>query len=72
MKYDEIEKTKEFIEILPIAEEMTKTLLTKKGIYEDIPNYIIMYWNMKKKVLKENFNIDWHTPEELNPDVIFD
>ena len=30
------------------------------------------YWAYKKKILKEKFNIDWKTPQELNHDVRFD
>ena len=30
------------------------------------------YWARKKKLLKEHYNIDWKTPQELNPDIIFD
>ncbi len=29
-------------------------------------------WRERKRLLKELYNIDWKTPEELNPFVIFD
>lgn len=29
-------------------------------------------WNTQKMVLKRDYNIDWKTPAELNPDVIYD
>ncbi len=71
MIYDEIEKTEEFKKILPLVEKLTQLQLEKKGINSDTPNYIIIYWNVKKNILKDNFNIDWKTPEELNPDTLF-
>lgn len=30
------------------------------------------YWNIKKRILKEKYNIEWHSPPELNPRVRFD
>ncbi len=32
--------------------------------------YII--WARKKQLLKEIYNIDWKTPAELNPGIMFD
>jgi hypothetical protein len=29
-------------------------------------------WRRKKQILKEEFGIDWFTPKEMNPGVIFD
>ncbi|MBO6005956.1 MAG: hypothetical protein J6P49_03765 [Paludibacteraceae bacterium] len=29
-------------------------------------------WGLKKRLLKTKHNIDWQTPAELNPDVLFD
>ena len=46
--------------------------MNDKKIFEDIPGYNTIFWNLKKKILKEKYNIDWQTPEELEPDVIFD
>ena len=31
-----------------------------------------IYWSIKKDILKEKYNIEWHSPPELNPQVIFD
>ena len=30
------------------------------------------YWEAKKKILKEDYGIDWMTPAELNPDNCYD
>ena len=29
-------------------------------------------WRMQKKVLKRDYSINWKSPSELNPDVMFD
>ena len=29
-------------------------------------------WSLQKRILKEKYGITWHTPAELNPDIIFD
>ena len=29
-------------------------------------------WPTKKRILKEKYNIDWKTPSEMNPDIMFD
>lgn len=34
--------------------------------------FIHVYWETKQQVLKEEFDIDWSTPNELNPDILFD
>ncbi len=30
------------------------------------------YWNCKKKILKDDYGIDWKTPDEMNPEICFD
>ncbi len=31
-----------------------------------------VFWNTKKKLLKEKYGIDWRSPREMNPHIIFD
>ena len=33
--------------------------------------YIDIYWNIKKEILKETYNINWKSPKELNPNIIY-
>ena len=43
--------------------------------YMQVPPYMGYcnnYWSAKKEILKEKYNIDWYTPAEENPDVIYD
>jgi len=32
----------------------------------------IYFWNLKKKILKEKYKIDWKTPKEENPGTMYD
>lgn len=34
--------------------------------------FIHIIWDTKQKILKQKYNIDWKTPAELNPQVMFD
>lgn len=34
--------------------------------------YCHSYWDTKKQILKEKYNIDWYTPAEENPNTIYD
>jgi hypothetical protein len=34
--------------------------------------YCHIFWETKKKILKEKYGIDWKSPAEMNPDVFFD
>lgn len=31
-----------------------------------------IYWPTRKRILKEKYNIDWKTPPEENPGVLYD
>ncbi|MGN1000541.1 MAG: hypothetical protein ACI4OG_01230 [Bacilli bacterium] len=67
-----IEDTEEYRKIEPTLEKMISSYLNEVGIDEYSAGYISIYFGVKKKILKEVFNIDWTTPEEENPDCIFD
>jgi hypothetical protein len=34
--------------------------------------FVNIVWETKQRLLKSKYGIDWHTPAELNPQVIFD
>ncbi len=38
---------------------------------ESTQPFALRYWEQKKKVLKEDFDIDWKTPAEMNPHIRF-
>ena len=50
---------------------MVNKYLEERKIYENTPGYISIFWSIKKRFFKEVYNLEWQSPEELNPDVIF-
>lgn len=34
--------------------------------------YCHLYWATKKRILKEKYSIDWKSPAELNPHILYD
>lgn len=71
MKKDPIENTTIYQKVSLLVDEMAELELKQKGIQEGMPNYLSIYWGIRKRILKDTFQIDWHTPEELNPESIF-
>lgn len=67
MKCDNLEKKykKEFKTVQEILDEEFKDRKYLFGICHAI-------WARKKQLLKEMYNIDWKSPAELNPHIIFD
>lgn len=72
IKYDPIEDTKEYKDIADELEEK----INCKMILLDMPTSAMgschFYWTIKKSILKEDYDIDWKSPEELNLNIIFD
>ena len=71
MKRDPIEETQEFknalVKIQSELDELNKEL-DERGMNMGSCH---IYWARKKKLLKE-LGIDWKTPAECNPHIIFD
>lgn len=66
---DPVEKTNEFLEVRYDVEARVDEILNRE-LNEDLP-FCIRYWNTKKRVLKEEFSLDWKTPQEMNPGIRF-
>ena len=66
---DPVENTAEYqsikAELEGLIEEQLKNCPRGLG-------YCHVYWRTKKRILKEKYNIDWRSPAELNPHIIFD
>lgn len=71
LKRDPIEETEEFKKIEKSVNEEVENLLEQQGVKKQL-GYVHIYQNLKKKILKEKYDIEWKTIEEMNPDVIFD
>lgn len=66
-KYDPVEDTHEY---LAIKEELEVKILEKMG-GEMTRGNAYMYADLKKKILKNDYGIDWKSPQELNPRIKF-
>lgn len=72
IEFDPIENTKEFKEIENELEKKIETFLNANHISKNTLGYCHAYWETKKMILKKCYNIEWKSPEELNPTIIFD
>lgn len=61
--------------MLDLKIELELERLIRKQIREnekELFSFCHLYWGTKKKILKEQFGIEWQSPAELNPDINFD
>ena len=66
---DPVEDTEEYKNI---EDELQREL---DEIFKDSPRrlgFCHVYWATKKRILKEKYGIDWKSPKEMNPGVIYD
>ena len=66
-KYDPVEDTPEF---KAIEAELHAKIIEKMGGEMNRGN-AHMYVKLKKEILKSDYNIDWKSPQELNPKIKF-
>ncbi|MBE6634384.1 MAG: hypothetical protein E7620_08615 [Ruminococcaceae bacterium] len=68
LKYDPIEDTPEF---QAIKEELDKKIIARIGEKHGM-GYCHLYWSVKRNILKKDYGIEWRSPAEMNPGVLFD
>lgn len=71
IKSDPVENTEEYKKIKDELEQKIKIQTEINGHKKGL-GYCHIYWAYKKAILKTDYNIDWKSPSELNPEVIFD
>lgn len=71
LRADPIDDDPRYAAIIAEAEQAAEAELASIGISFGM-GYCYPFWSTKKQILKDRFGIDWQTPEELNPDVLFD
>lgn len=69
LKCDPVEYTSEWEEIFYDVEDYLKDRFA--NVHRHM-GFCFMYWSAKKEYLKERYNIEWHSPAQMNPHVIFD
>ena len=65
---DRIEKTRAYKKVVKQVEQKVVGIIGEGGYL----GYCHEFWKTKQWILKEEYNIDWKTPAELNPGVKFD
>ena len=59
-----------------VSDELHESISSFVGLVIPRQNYMLgtchWIWNMKKCILRYGFNLDWKTPSEEHPDVLFD
>lgn len=68
LRYDEVEDTLRFMEVNAEVEAKIK----RQDGGRRFMGYCHLFWMKKKSILKEEYGIDWRTPSEMNPYVMFD
>ena len=66
---DPVEQTPEYQKIADELEALIDEEL------KDVPRglgFCHIYWSVKKRILKEKYNIDWRSPAERYPFIRFD
>ena len=66
---DPVEQTQEYKKIEKELEALINERL--KNAHRGL-GFCHIYWSAKKSILKEKYNIDWRSPAELNPAILFD
>lgn len=69
MKSDPIEYTDRWEEIYYDVDDYLKERFA--NVHRHM-GFCFLYWSAKKEYLKEHYNIDWRSPAQMNPHVIFD
>lgn len=71
MKYDPIEDDAAVQPLLAAAGEEAETELEAQGTSRGL-GYCHEFWSVKKRILKEKYQVEWRSLREMNPDVLFD
>lgn len=66
--HDPIEDTPEY---KAIKDELEEKIIARIGRNRGM-GYCHLYWGAKKRILKEDYGIEWKSPSELNPYVCYD
>ena len=71
IKNDSIENSEEYKKIKDELEKKINMKIEIDGYKKGI-GYCHIYWEYKKEILKKDYGIEWKSPAELNPNIIFD
>ena len=68
-RHDPIEDDPRFQNVLARADREAEEALAKEP--REL-GFCRIFWATKKRILRERFGIDWKSPAEMNPHIIYD
>ena len=71
LKYDPVENDPHYADVFKTIDDEVKGLLANHP-QRGSEGFVNIYWSTKKGLLKRKYGIDWRSPGELNPHVLFD
>lgn len=69
--HDPVEEDPRYAEVFKTIDDEVKGLLANHP-QRGGEGFVNIYWRTKKDLLKRKYGIDWRSPGELNPHVLFD
>ena len=61
-------KVRPYIEVAALEAEKE---LEQQGVKETL-GHCHLLWSVQQRILKEKYGIDWKTPAEMNPEILYD
>ena len=71
LKHDPIEDAPKYKHIFETIDVEVNEIL-KDDPHRNHIGFCYTFWETKKRLLKEKYGIDWKSPAQMNPHVIFD
>jgi len=71
LAHDPVEKDPRYAGIFKTIDAEVDQTLAKHPLKGNM-GFCYTIWETKKRILKEKYHIDWQTPAEMNPQVMFD
>jgi len=72
MRVDPKERDPRYKDLIKKADKEAEKFLEGKRPVRGQLGYCHFFWGTKQKILKEKYDVDWKTPAEINPWVLFD
>lgn len=69
--HDKVELTDKYKTVIEVVEKEVDDMLKSHPVYKQI-GYCHLFWEKKRKILKDRYGIEWRSPSELNPETDFD
>ena len=72
MRRDPVEETAAYRAVVADVERSVDETLFEFGMSSDRIGYCHAFWPLKQAFLRDDHGIDWKTPSEMNPTILFD